>query len=135
MPEKIIAAGGIVTNENDELLLFFRRISWDLPKGKLDESEEVETCAVREVEEETGLRNITLGKLIGTTTHYYAERGKDIEKLTYWFKMEVSGNQELVPQVEEDITNIRWVSKKELQQYLDNTYPNIVSIVETYLAT
>jgi len=49
-----LPAGGLVTNENNELLMIFRRGKWDLPKGKADEGETVEACALREVEEETG---------------------------------------------------------------------------------
>ena len=57
----IIAAGGLVLNEKNELLMIFRRGFWDLPKGKVDEGETLEQCAVREVKEETGLQNIRLG--------------------------------------------------------------------------
>ena len=60
MKTKIIAAGGLVTNKHNELLMIFRRAKWDLPKGKLDEGESIEACAVREVEEETGIKNISL---------------------------------------------------------------------------
>ena len=62
--QKIIAAGGVVTNEEEEILLIFRRKHWDLPKGKLDENETIEQCAVREVKEEVGLQEIKLGALI-----------------------------------------------------------------------
>src|ERR1041385_2734909 len=42
----IIAAGGLVLNEKDELLIIFRRGKWDLPKGKVDKGESVEDCAI-----------------------------------------------------------------------------------------
>ncbi len=58
----VTAAGGLVENEKGEVLLIFRRGKWDLPKGKLDPGETIEQCAVREVEEETGLKNIELKK-------------------------------------------------------------------------
>ena len=68
MPVKIIAAGGLVTNENNELLMIFRRGKWDLPKGKLDKGETIEECAIREVEEETGIGNhMTCPSMIGVT--------------------------------------------------------------------
>ena len=56
----IQAAGGLVNNEKDEILMIFRRGKWDLPKGKLDKGETLEECAVREVEEETGLKKLQL---------------------------------------------------------------------------
>ena len=60
MPEKIIADGGLVFNEKKQLLMIFRREKWDLPKGKLDKGEKIEDCALREVEEETGLKELKL---------------------------------------------------------------------------
>src|SRR5215204_4522110 len=45
----IKAAGGLVVNDDRHLLLIFRRGKWDLPKGKLDPGESLETCALREV--------------------------------------------------------------------------------------
>ena len=132
MPVEIIAAGGIVENEVGEILFQFRRGKWDLPKGKLDEGESIEECAVREVEEETGLRNIQLGELIGVTNHCYNEKGTNIDKKTYWFAMKVSGDQKLIPQTEEDILELRWVKESELEKYLSNTFLNIIEIVEKY---
>ncbi len=132
MSVKIIAGGGIVENEEQQILFQYRRGKWDLPKGKLDEGETIEECAIREVEEETGLKNIQLGELVGITTHYYNEKGVDIEKETHWFAMQVSGNQNLVPQVDEDILELRWVAENEVEQYLANTFANIIEIVEKY---
>jgi len=132
MAEKIIAAGGIVENERKEILLQFRRGKWDLPKGKLDEGETIEECAIREVEEETGLKDIELGELIDKTVHYYNEKGKNIEKETFWYSMKVKGEQNLVPQLEEDILELRWVKETDLKEYLANTYDNIVEIIEKY---
>jgi len=132
MAERIIAAGGVVRNEAGEILLQLRKGKWDLPKGKLDEGESIEECAVREVEEETGLRNIQLGELIGTTFHHYNEKGAEYEKETFWYDMRVSGEQELVPQIEEDIHDLKWVKERELAPYLKNTYDNIIDIIEKY---
>lgn len=130
--EKIIAAGGIVENEDKKILLIFRRGKWDLPKGKLDEGETIEECAVREVEEETGLRSIQQGELIEVTLHNYIEKGTEIEKETYWYAMKVEGEQNLVAQTEEGIEDIKWVKESELPVYLANTYNNIIDIIEKY---
>ena len=132
MAERIIAAGGIVENEEGKILFQYRRGKWDLPKGKLDEGETIEECAVREVEEETGLKNIQLGELVDITHHSYVERQKEIDKETHWYAMKVQGEQQLVPQLDEDILELRWVSENELSEYLSNTYPNIIKIVEKY---
>ncbi len=132
MKEKIIAAGGIVENEQGEILFIFRRGKWDLPKGKLDEGETIEECALREVAEETGLVNIEMGELIDVTHHHYVEHGREIEKETWWYAMKVMGHQNLVPQISEDILELKWVKEKALEAYLVNTYANIISIVEKY---
>lgn len=134
MPEKIIAAGGLVTNDNKELLMIFRRGKWDLPKGKLDKGETIEECAVREVEEETGVSNIELGGLIGITTHEYFDPylKKDVVKESHWYKMKVSGATTLIPQTEEDITAITWADETAVNNYLNDSYPNIVEIIGKY---
>ncbi len=132
MPERITAAGGIVENEDGKILFQYRRGKWDLPKGKLEEGETIEECAVREVEEETGLRNIILGELVGITHHFYTEKQKEIDKETYWYAMKANGEQQLVPQLQEDILELRWIHENELQEYLSDTYPNIIEIVEKY---
>lgn len=127
----IIAAGGLVYNEKDELLMIFRRGKWDLPKGKLDAGESIEDCAVREVMEETGLTTVIRGNLIGITYHQYFDQWlqEEVIKESHWYRMEAPGNQQLIPQTEEDIEIIKWVSEKELDEYLKNSYDNIVEIV------
>ena len=133
----IVAAGGLVSNDKGELLLIYRRGYWDLPKGKLDEGESIEACAVREVEEETGLTNVLLDKLIGITYHEYFDEWKqrDVVKETHWFAMHVNGDQTLVPQQEEDIKDIKWVAQNDLGTYMQQTYINIVDIINRYYSS
>jgi mutator protein MutT len=125
----VTAAGGVVENEKGEVLLIFRRGKWDLPKGKLDKGETIEQCAVREVEEETGLKDIKLNKLITVTYHTYDEFGKHILKDSHWYSMKVNGQQKTTPQTEEQIEEIRWVKKKELKNYFDNTFPSVKDVL------
>ncbi|MDR6340269.1 8-oxo-dGTP pyrophosphatase MutT (NUDIX family) [Filimonas zeae] len=127
--KKIIAAGGLVTNDQGDLLMIYRRGKWDLPKGKQDDGESIAACAVREVEEETGLKQVILGDSLGITLHTYEQDGVEIEKETHWFKMLAPGVQQLVPQTEEDIEKIEWANKAALKTYLQNTYANIAEIV------
>lgn len=123
------AAGGLVINEQKEWLLIFRLGKWDLPKGKLDKGEKLETCAVREVEEETGLKNVKLQKPIGITWHTYHEGTRFILKESHWYKMKVKGAQILVPQTEEDILEVKWVKPSGLDEYLSHTYPSVADIL------
>jgi len=126
---QVTAAGGLVENEKGEVLLIFRRGKWDLPKGKLDKGESIEQCAVREVEEETGLTDIQLKKLLTITYHTYNEFGKHILKDSHWYKMKVKSNQNITPQTEEDITELRWVKKKDLKEYMNNTFPSVKDVL------
>ena len=125
----IIAAGGVVFNADQEILMIFRRGKWDLPKGKLDKGETLEHCAVREVEEETGLNKVEIGVKIITTYHVYKEYGKHILKESHWYKMKSSKEQKLVPQTDEDITDIKWVKKTDLKKYTSNTYQTILEVL------
>ena len=132
----ITAAGGLVQNSNGEFLLMYRRGFWDLPKGKLDAGESIPDCAVREVQEETGLQSLELGPFICTTTHPYFDTwlNKDVVKHTHWFSMLSLANDTLVPQTEEDIEKLVWVTVPELPEYLNNTYPTIRDVFEAFNA-
>ncbi|RNI34213.1 NUDIX domain-containing protein [Hanamia caeni] len=123
--ELIKAGGGLVKNNSGNMLLMFRRGKWDLPKGKLDEGESIEECALREVEEETGLHHLSLIKPLTITYHTYNLFGKHNLKETHWFLMHADGNENLIPQTEEDISEILWVEKQDLKKYLANTFPTI----------
>jgi len=126
----IKAAGGLVKNKKGEILLIFRRGKWDLPKGKLDDHETIEQCAKREVQEETGLHELETGKLIEITYHTYVEFGKHILKESHWYAIKATGNEKLIPQTEEDITEIIWVKKEDLKNYFSNTFPAIIEILK-----
>lgn len=121
----LLAAGGLVFNSEQEILFIFRNGFWDLPKGKIEPNETIEQTAIREVEEETGIRNIQLGNSLPTTFHTYIEREKWVLKESRWFEMRIENNQQLRPQIEEGITQIKWVSKKERAFYIAKSYPNI----------
>ncbi|MDE3184018.1 MAG: NUDIX domain-containing protein [Bacteroidota bacterium] len=126
----ILAAGGLVKNKHKEILMIFRRGKWDLPKGKLDEGETLENCAKREVEEETGLHHIKLIRPLKITYHTYVQFGKHILKETHWYLMKNSGNEKLIPQTEEEISEIIWVKKEDLKKYLGNTFPTIEMVIK-----
>lgn len=106
--QQIDAAGGYVTNTRGELLVFFRRGFWDLPKGKIDPGETPEQAALREVTEETGLRRLTLGPFLTHTWHTYRLKDERMLKRTWWYVLHTT-DTELVPQTEEDIERIEWV--------------------------
>lgn len=125
----IKAAGGFVQNEKNAVLMMFRRGKWDLPKGKLDKKESIEDCAIRETEEETGLRNIDLISPLITTYHTYHEGTKFMLKESSWFKMKVNGEQKLIPQTTEQISKLEWVNKDDLEKYKKNSFPSVIDVL------
>lgn len=132
--KEIIAAGGLVYNEQNELLLIFRRGKWDLPKGKADDGETPEQTALREVMEETSVQNLSIEKPAGITYHEYFDKWlqEQVIKKTYWFVMQATGVQQLIPQTEEDIEAIIWADAATISRCLENSYANIVEVIEGY---
>jgi ADP-ribose pyrophosphatase YjhB (NUDIX family) len=132
--KRIEAAGGIVRNRKSEYLFIKRLGVWDLPKGKLHKIEPVEKGALREVKEETGLNGLLITKRLPSTYHIYTDRkGNAVLKETYWFEMMCHHDQNLVPQLEEDITEVKWFSANDLHIPLQNTYASIKKLFEGYL--
>ncbi|MCY7293326.1 MAG: NUDIX domain-containing protein [Ferruginibacter sp.] len=131
----IEAAGGIVQNENKDLLFIFRRNKWDLPKGKMEEGETPEICAEREIEEETGVKNLLLKHTIGETYHIYTERGKTILKISHWFYFTTEGEQKTIPQTEEDIAEVKWIHTRNIKEPMANTHQNIKDILTIFFDT
>jgi len=128
----ITASGGIVQNELNEILLIYRLKKWDLPKGKVEDGEDIAASALREVQEETGLKKMELQKKIGETYHTYKAFGKYFLKTTHWFYITCHKDQSLQPQLEENIETIKWVSEKKLPEIFSNTYPSIIDILTVF---
>ncbi len=125
----IEAAGGLVQNENKGYLFIFRNNKWDIPKGKIEKAEKVKEAAVREVEEECGIKVSRLGEKICKTYHVYIYKGEVVLKKTHWFEMRYKGTERLKPQREEGITDVRWFKKGEIAPILDNTFPSIIDVL------
>ncbi len=129
----IIAGGGMVTNEHGELLLIYRRGKWDLPKGKIDKGENILDGAIREVEEETGVKVETTNIEPILTYHAYKLKGENCLKETSWFEMLAKpGQSKLTPQAEEDIEQVLWVKKTDLKNYKSECYPLILDLISGY---
>lgn len=128
----IEAAGGIVQNEKKQLLFIYRLEKWDLPKGKMEKKEKADECALREVEEETGVTKLKLKNKVGETHHTYNAFGKHFLKTTYWYYMTCSSKQALKPQTEENITEIKWINTKDIKEPMENTYASIKDILSTF---
>lgn len=126
----IIAGGGVVVSEHQSLLMIHRRGKWDLPKGKLELGEDIETCAIREVKEETGLQEVKITKALEPSYHLYHDKDEVILKVTYWFLMSASENQSLNPDITEQITEVKWISPQKQDLYLSETFESIKEVVK-----
>jgi ADP-ribose pyrophosphatase YjhB (NUDIX family) len=126
------AAGGLVLNPKKEILFIYRSKKWDLPKGRIEKGESIEETAVREVEEECGIFNLKLIKPLLTTYHVYYQDGMKLKK-TFWFLMTSNYEGELVPQLEEGITQVLFKNEASVTKALQNSYKNIELVYDTYL--
>ncbi|MES2680282.1 MAG: NUDIX domain-containing protein [Bacteroidota bacterium] len=125
----IEAAGGFI-EKNDKYLFIHRHGRWDLPKGKLEKAEAIEKAAVRECEEETGVKELSISHPLSSTFHIYAYKNAYALKQTYWFYMQTTYNGELQPQLEEDIDEVKWFDKNSIVSFvLNDTYFTISDII------
>lgn len=125
----IEAAGGLIKNKN-KWLFIYRLGKWDLPKGKLDEDELPEATAIRECEEECGIKELKLIKKLPPSYHVYKLKDELALKITYWFLMESDYSKKLIPQTEENIEKAEWFSENDVKQkVLKNTYPALKDLL------
>ena len=129
----IEAAGGLVRNlKTNHFLFIFRNKKWDLPKGRINKNEEVQKAAIREVEEETGVENLSITKPLNTTYHIFKRNRKYRLKKTFWYLMETDYNGELTPEIKEGIEKAIWIDKKLIVSLKSQMYQNINLIISTY---
>jgi 8-oxo-(d)GTP phosphatase len=128
---KIVKAAGGVVQKDDTYLLIYRLKRWDLPKGKLEAGEKSAEGALREVEEECGVK-VSLGEKICTTWHTYNDpySDKKVLKRTKWYRMGLLSGDTLIPQAEEGIEKVEWLSLKEARKALANSYSSIRFVFE-----
>lgn len=133
------AAGGIVTAPDNTMLLILRNGRWDLPKGKVEKGETLLQAALREVEEETGIRVMSDECGVEKTYHLFRAPQAWFQgpnppphrwhlKQTSWFPMttvavdSVDGTPAGTPQQEEGITAVEWVTPDEWFRRLQSSY-------------
>lgn len=128
--QPISAAGGLVRDDRGRLLFIFRNGKWDLPKGKIEPGEGIETAALREVEEECGIDELAVGKKLPSTYHVFERNGIWFFKTTHWFEMTSNFKGQLAPQKEEGIERVEWIAVDDLDKVRLNTWPNILKLID-----
>ncbi len=131
---KVIEAAGGVVQKDDKYLLIYRKGKWDLPKGKKEKGETNKESAVREVEEETGVK-VKIERKICHTWHTYVHNQKFVLKKTHWFLMQCLDDTNMYPQQEEDIDEVMWKNLSEMRSALYGSYRSIRSVIHQYHKT
>jgi 8-oxo-dGTP pyrophosphatase MutT (NUDIX family) len=126
------AGGGLVYNQNGEVLFIFRDGKWDLPKGGIEKGEDIESTAIREVEEETGVNKLRITKKLQKTYHIFKRNGIYKLKITQWFEMKTNFSGIPVGQIEEGIEKAVWVNPNDIPDILSNSYENIKLLFEKH---
>ena len=121
----VVAGGGKVLNSSGRILFIYRNGKWDLPKGKKEPNETIDQTALREVKEETGIKELSITKPLQITYHIFKRNRKVFIKKTYWFEMYSSYSGNLKPQLKEGITKAKWIDPKKLKKVKKNIYANI----------
>jgi ADP-ribose pyrophosphatase YjhB (NUDIX family) len=123
MPSFSHSAGGVVINSRGEVLIVNQRdASWSLPKGKINPGEDPRDAAMREIIEESGVRDLKLIKFLKSYSRYAMsntgmEDTKKLKRMTmYLFS---STETELKP-MDPRITEARWVPKEEVVNMLSH---------------
>jgi 8-oxo-dGTP pyrophosphatase MutT (NUDIX family) len=124
-----VAGGGKVLNSEHKILFIFRNDKWDLPKGRAESKESIEETALREVEEETGVKDLRIVRPLQTTYHIFKRNGRHRIKVTYWFEMTTDYKGSLKPQTKEGITQVEWLNKNEAAEAMDQSYANIRALI------
>ncbi|MBF03660.1 MAG: NUDIX hydrolase [Flavobacterium sp.] len=124
------AGGGLVYNEEGNVLFIYRNGKWDLPKGGTEKNETMEETAMREVEEETGVSGLSISKKLQKTYHVFKRNGRYKLKQTYWYEMKSTFKGTPQGQEDEGIEKVVWVSPNEIPKLLENSYENIKLLFE-----
>ncbi|MFT6749643.1 MAG: 8-oxo-dGTP pyrophosphatase MutT (NUDIX family) [Flavobacterium sp.] len=119
------AGGGLVYNSKGDVLFILRNGKWDLPKGGIEKHEKIDATAIREVEEETGVKKLQIRKKLQKTYHVFKRNGKYRLKITHWFEMVTDFDGELFPQANEGIEKAVWLNPEQVKEALKNSYENI----------
>ena len=128
------AAGGVVVQEGQFAAIQRHGIP-DLPKGHVEEGEDIATAAIREVEEETGLMGLKIIRQLPSSWHCYLYEDEWRLKQTSWFLMTADDTSHTNPQTDEDITEVTFLSEYDLEWFLKNTYRSIAETLESELKT
>ncbi len=121
-----ISAGGVVWNRKTNKILLIKDSygRWALPKGLIEKGETSEQAAVREVSEETGLKNINIIEKLGEIKYFYQLHGERIFKIVIFFLLET---EEIKLMHSWEIKGADWLEPQDAAEKIE--YKNSKEIV------
>jgi ADP-ribose pyrophosphatase YjhB (NUDIX family) len=126
------SSGGVVFRRHDAgiefLLIRDPYENWGLPKGHIEGGETPEQAALREVEEETAMRELTVVAQLPTIDWYFRDRGKLVHKFCHFFLLRANAG-EAIPQLDEGITECIWRSPSAALETV--SYANARDVMRT----
>jgi hypothetical protein len=126
------AAGGVVVIDNQFVAIERHGIP-DLPKGHIEKGETPEVAAVREVEEETGIKDLEIIKELPSTWHCYLLDNQWTIKKTSWYLMRTKSGMKNEPQTEEGISKVYLVDKDAIKSFEEKTFASLKTLVPEIL--
>lgn len=125
------SAGGVIVRCSPEgprvLLILDGHRNWGFPKGHIDPGEDAPAAALREITEETGLRDLLLGPSLGVIDWWFRWRGRTVHKFCHFYLVE-SPSGVATPQGAEGIRETRWCSFPDASDLL--THDNARTILD-----
>jgi 8-oxo-dGTP pyrophosphatase MutT (NUDIX family) len=123
------AAGGLVKHTSGRYLFIEKKGKLDLPKGHIEQGEEPDACALREVSEECGITGHTIVKPICPSYHTYSWEGISYLKKTNWYLMKYNGEMIMEPQKSEGITKVEWLFPDELNSIKSSAWLSLMDLI------
>jgi 8-oxo-dGTP pyrophosphatase MutT (NUDIX family) len=126
---EVSAAGGLVKHTSGRFLFIEKKGKLDLPKGHIEEGEEAEACALREVYEECGIQGHAIVKSLQPSYHTYTWEGISYLKKTSWFLMNYDGVMVTEPQIKEGITRVEWLMPDEISKIKSTAWLSLMDLI------
>jgi len=131
-----VSAGGIVYKRSEKGILIAFILDpydkWTFAKGHVEPGEKSETAAVREVEEETGLKNLEVIEYLGKIDFWFKDRfqniGANVHKFVYYYLLEAPRDAKYKLQKEEKIKDLKWVAIEEAENF--SSYKDTVLVLK-----
>jgi 8-oxo-dGTP pyrophosphatase MutT (NUDIX family) len=123
------AAGGLVRHTSGRFLFIEKKGKLDLPKGHIEQGEEPDICALREVSEECGIKEHKIIKPLPASYHTYVWEGISYLKKTSWYLMDYSGRMIIEPQIKEGITKVEWLLPEEISKIKSTAWLSLMDLI------